>query len=74
MNRSTAAAAIFVFGVVTTGTGVCLEKPWGLTTLVLGAFITTTGPFMALVPRGRHGSRQSGQQSRLEDTSTDRDA
>lgn len=74
MNRNKAAAVIFVFGLVTTGTGACLEKPWGLITIVLGAFITTTGPFMALVPRGRHGSRQSGRQSRVEETSTDRDA
>ena len=74
MHRSKAAVFIFVFGLVTTCTGECLEKPWGLITIVLGAFITTTGPFLALVPGGRHGSRKSGQQSRLEDTSTDCDA
>lgn len=75
MHRSNfVVAAVVVTGLVTTGTGACLEKPWGLITVVLGALITTTGPFLVLVPGGRHGSRQTGQESRVEDTSTDRDA
>ncbi|MDR3446259.1 hypothetical protein [Dyella sp.] len=75
MNRSNiAVAAIIITGLVTTGTGSCLEKPWGLIVIIMGALITTTGPFLALVPGGRHGSRNSGNDSRVEDSSTDRDA
>lgn len=75
MTRSNiAVAAIVITGLSVTGTGACLEKPWGLSLILVGALITTTGPFLAFVSGGRHGSRNSGNDSRVEDSSTDRDA